>query len=65
MAMDAVNNHNELKRKEHVLEVIEISSDSEPEIWPSKVRQITYLCPGYALHLRGKKWTGMLDHPTI
>lgn len=43
MALNAVNNHNELKRKERqrVTEVIEISSDSEPENWPAKVRHPT------------------------
>ncbi|KAH0836678.1 WD40-repeat-containing domain protein [Lanmaoa asiatica] len=40
MAMDAVKNHNELKRKERAPEVIEISSDSEPEIWPSKRQKV-------------------------
>ena len=43
MAMDAVKSHNELKRKERVPEVIEISSDSETEIWAPKVRHAARL----------------------
>lgn len=55
MAMDAVKMHNELKRKERVPEVIEISSDSETEIWPSKVRRTTRLRrQPYGSHHRGK-----------
>jgi hypothetical protein len=40
MAIDAVKIHNELKRKDRVPEVIEISSDSETEIWPSKRQKL-------------------------
>ncbi|KAG8220956.1 WD40-repeat-containing domain protein [Butyriboletus roseoflavus] len=41
MAADAVKNHNELKRKERrTPEVIEISSDSEPDVWPSKRHKV-------------------------
>lgn len=62
MATDAVKNHNELKRKEHTPEVIEIS-DNEPEVWPSKVRHAIRLRgQSYGLHPRGKKWTDTLDH---
>lgn len=42
MAIDVVENHSHLKRKD-VPEVIEISSDSEPEYLPQKVRQRTRL----------------------
>ena len=63
MAMDAVKSHNELKRKERVPEVIEISSDSETEIWAPKVRHATRLrSQPYGLHPRGKNWTNMLNH---
>lgn len=63
MAEDVVRKHTELKRKERVSEVIEISSDSEPEIWPSKVRH-AFRLPGqpYTSYLRGKKSMIMLDH---
>ncbi|KAF8556011.1 hypothetical protein OG21DRAFT_1507103 [Imleria badia] len=62
MAQDAVKRHTELKRKERVSEVIEISSDSEPEIWPSKVCH-AFRLPGqrYASYPRGKKSTTVLD----
>ncbi|KAF8449009.1 hypothetical protein L210DRAFT_613108 [Boletus edulis BED1] len=62
MAVNAVDNHNELKRRE-CQEVIEISSDSEPENWPFKVCHATCPCrQPYAIYSRGKKWMNMLVH---
>lgn len=56
MATDAIKNHFDLKRKVRVPEVIEISSDSEPEIWPSKVRHSNHLCGWlHGPHHRGKR----------
>lgn len=56
MAMDAIKNHGDLKRKDRAREVIEISSDSEPETWPSKVCHPNSLCGQlYGSHHRGKE----------
>lgn len=58
MAIGAVKKHNDLKRKDRVPEVIEISSDGEPEIWPSKVRHAARPPPSYTHYFTETKTGG-------